>query len=172
MELRFVTPDLRQLDLVGSEVLACALFSDQLPPRGVVGFVDWRLAARLSRYMQALEITGARGEVVLIPGKPRIPFEKLLLFGAGEVGAFSEAVYLEVVGAMLASLAALRVRLAVVERPGRHLKALRPARAVELLLRACLDHGEQDAWTLVEDLDDQKHIAQHLAEEKRRTRMR
>jgi hypothetical protein len=172
MELRFIAPDLRQIDLVGTEVLACALFSDQLPPQGVVGLVDWRMAARLSRYLQTSEISAAVGEVVLIPGKPRIPFEKLLLFGAGQVSAFDESVYLNVVGRMLEALGRLRVRMAVVERPGRHLKVLRPARAIELLFRACAERVEQDSWTLVEELDDQKDIAQHLAEERRRTRMR
>jgi hypothetical protein len=172
MELRFVAPHLRQIDLVGTEVLACALFSDQMPPQGVVGLVDWRMAARLSRYLQTAEITGNVGEIVLIPGKPRVPFEKFLLFGAGRVSAFDENVYFDIVGRMLAALGRLRVRMAVVERPGRHLKVVRPSRAVELLFRACGERGEQDAWTLVEDLDDQKDIAQHLAEERRRTRMR
>jgi len=172
MELRFIAPELRQLDTVGAEVLACAVFSDQLPPRGMVGLVDWRMAARLSRYLDAGDITGEVGEVVLIPGKPRIPFEKLLLFGAGASQQFDEEAYLDVIGRMLKSLASLKVRMAVVERPGRWLSALEPMRAMELLLRTCSDQGEQDVWTLIEAPDEQKLITQHLAEERRRKRMR
>jgi hypothetical protein len=173
MDLRFIGPDLRQLDTAGAEVLACAVFSDQLPPRGVVGMVDWRLAARLSRHMQAGDLTGLAGELVLIPGKPRLPFEKLLLFGAGPAPSFDEAGYLDVIERMLHALDALKVRMAVVERPGRGLGVIDPMRAVELLLRASVEQGaEQDVWTLVESIDDQKIIAQHLAEERRRKRMR
>jgi hypothetical protein len=172
MDLRFIAPNLRQIDTVGAEVLACSLFSDQLPPRGVVGLVDWRMAARLSRYLEGGAITGRLGEVVLIPGKPRIPFEKLLLFGAGPAQAFDEPTYLEVIVRMLKALDGLKVRMAVVERPGRELRTIDAARAVELLLRTCSDQGGQDVWTLIESADDQKAMAQHLAEERRRKRMR
>jgi len=172
MELRYIAPDLRQLDTAGAEVLACAVFSDHLPPRGMLGMVDWRMAARLSRHLETGELTGAMGEVVMIPGKPRIPFEKLLLFGAGEAAAFDEAAYLAVILRMLNALSALKVRMAVVERPGRALGVLDTTRAIEILLRACAEQGEQDTWTLIEEGEDQKLIAQHLAEERRRKRMR
>jgi hypothetical protein len=138
----------------------------------MVGLVDWRLAARLSRCLESGDITGEAGEVVLIPGKPRIPFEKLLLFGAGPAEQFDEPAYLEVIGRMLRALASLKVRMAVVERPGRWLGVVDTMRAVELLLRASSDQGEQDVWTLIEAPEDQKQIAQHLAEERRRKRMR
>ena len=172
MELRFIAPELRQLDTAGAEVLACAVFADQLPPRGMVGLVDWRMAARLSRYLESGEISGRPGELVLIPGKPRIPFEKLLLFGAGSSQHFDEAAYIELMERMLRALEGLKVRMAVVERPGRALGTIETMRAVELLLRAGSDQGEQDVWTLIESVEDQKLIAQHLAEERRRKRMR
>lgn len=172
MDLRFIAPDLRQIDTVGAEVLACALFSDQFPPRGVVGLVDWRMAARLSRYLEFSQIAGHLGEAVLIPGKPRIPFEKLLLFGAGPSVSFDETAYVEVISRMLQALDGLKVRMAVVERPGRDLRTIDAARAVELLLRTCSDQGGQDAWTLIETIDDQKAMSLHLAEERRRKRMR
>lgn len=172
MDLRFIAPDLRQIDTVGAEVLACGVFSDQLPPRGVLGLVDWRMAARLSRHLESGEIGGRLGEVVLIPGKPRIPFEKLLLFGAGSAQAFDETAYLQVIARMLQALDGLKVRLAVVERPGRELRTIDAARAAELLLRTCSDQGGQDVWTLIESPDDQKAMSQHLAEERRRKRMR
>ena len=37
MELRFVIPDLRRFDEVGSEVLACGVFADERPLHGTAG---------------------------------------------------------------------------------------------------------------------------------------
>ncbi|PKN44413.1 MAG: leucyl aminopeptidase [Deltaproteobacteria bacterium HGW-Deltaproteobacteria-20] len=172
MELRFVSPHMRQMDTVGSEVLACCLFEDERPVQGMAGLLDWRLATRLSRWMGAGELTGARGEVALLAGKPRVPFEKLLLFGLGSKARFDEEVFLETVHRMLETLSGLRVRMAVVERPGRHTDVVDALRGTDLILEACEGHGEQDLWTLVENMPDQKRITQHLAEERRRKRMR
>lgn len=170
MDLRFVVPHLRQLDLVGGEVLACCLFEDERPVRGVAALLDWRLAARLSSRMVRRELTGARGEVALVPGKPRAPFEKLLLFGLGPAAEFDEEVYLEAVHRMLDTLSGLRVRMSVVERPGRHTDAVDALRAVDLILQACEGYQDQDLWTLIEEAVDQNRIVQHLLEEKRRKR--
>lgn len=172
MELRFVSPHLRQIDTVGSEILACGLFEDERPIRGLAGLVDWRMAARLSRRIEAGDLMGDRGEVTLMPGKPRMPFEKLLLFGLGSKQRFDEEVFLEVVHRMLDTLCGLRVRMAVVERPGRHTDVVDALRAADLILEACEVHGDQDLWTLVEAPSDQKRVAQHLAEERRRKRLR
>lgn len=172
MDLRFVAPRLRFLDGVGSEVLACCMFSDQRPVQGVAGLVDWRMGARLTRWLESGALTGESGEVALVPGKPRIPFEKLLLFGLGPVGAFNEESFERAVQQMLTTLSALRVRMAVVERPGRHLGVVDAQRAIEIVLQACSAHEDQDAWTLVEDLIDQKQIAKHLAAERHRKRLR
>jgi hypothetical protein len=172
MDLRFVAPDLRQIDTVGGEVLACALFCDERPPRGVFGLLDWRLAAKLSRFLEAEEFSGALDEVVLIPGKPRVPFEKIIVFGAGSADSFDELVARRVFDRIVATLSGLRVRMAVVERPGRHLGNIDASRGAELLLAACRDRDDQDLWTLVESPDDQKLIAAHMAEERRRSRMR
>jgi hypothetical protein len=171
MEFRFVAPHLRALDAAGSEVLVCALFADQRPPRGVAGLVDWRMAGRLARLMREGTLCGELGETVLVPGKPRVPFEKVLLFGAGELAAFDEQVYASVVRSVAGTLGGLRVRVAVVERPGRALGRIGVERAVDLLVQACEERAEQDRWTLVEEPEDQRRIAQHLAEERRRSRM-
>jgi len=84
MELRFVGPDLAELDRVGAEVLVASLFRDERPPRGVAGLFDWRSAGRLSRLMHEGFATGELGEVLMAPAKPSLPFEKVILFGAGD----------------------------------------------------------------------------------------
>ena len=93
MELRFVAPDLKNLDELDSEVLACAIWSDVRPSHGVAGLVDWRLAGRISALQRRGLVTGVEDEVVMIPGKPRLTFDKLVLFGAKADIAKPDAVF-------------------------------------------------------------------------------
>ena len=105
MDLRFTPPHLRQLDLAGTEVLVATLASDERPPRGVAGLADWRLAGRISRIIQSGFATGEVGEVLLVPGKPKLPFDKIVLFGVGARADFNERVFRAVVERMLETLA-------------------------------------------------------------------
>lgn len=170
MDLRFTQPSLRKLDLAGTEVLVAGLASDERPPHGVAGLVDWRLAGRLSRLIASGFATGAVGEVLLMPGRPKLPFDKVLLFGIGPRLAFDEAVYREIVEKVLETLAGLRARTAVVELPGRHLDAVPAERAADILLEAAGGRREHDVWTLVEPPDAQRAITQHMVQERRRVR--
>jgi hypothetical protein len=161
---------LRRLDLFGTEVLVAALASDERPPHGLAGLVDWRLAGRLSRLLESGFATGNRGEVLLVPGKPKLPFDKVVLFGIGPVAEFDEAVFRGVVENMLATLEGLRSRTAVVELPGRHLGTIAPERAADILLESAGNRREHDVWTLVETTEGQRAITQHLVQERRRIR--
>ncbi len=170
MDLRFTIPHLRQLDLSGTEVLVATLASDERPPRGVAGLADWRLAGRISRIVASGFATGEVGEVLLVPGKPKLPFDKIVLFGVGERKAFNERVFRAVVERMLATLEGLRARTAVVELPGRHFGAIAPERAADVLLESVGGRQEHDVWTLVEPPEAQRSITQHMIQERRRVR--
>lgn len=170
MDLRFTTPHLRKLDLAGTEVLVATLASDERPPRGVVGLADWRLSGRISRIIASGFATGEVGEVLLVPGKPKLPFDKIVLFGVGERAAFNETVFRDVVERMLRTLEGLRARTAVVELPGRHFGAIAPERAADVLLESVGGRQEHDVWTLVESPDAQRSITQHMIQERRRVR--
>jgi hypothetical protein len=170
VDLRFTTPELRQLDLAGTEVLLATLASDERPPRGVTGLVDWRFAGRISGLIQAGFATGAVGEVLLVPGKPKLPFDKILLFGIGPGSEFSEPVFRGTVERILRTLEGLRARTAVVELPGRHFGAIAPERAADILLESAGGRPEHDVWTLVEPQDAQRVITQHMIQERRRVR--
>ena len=172
MDLRFVGPDLRQISSIGGEIIASCLFEDERPVRGVAGLLDWRLSARLSFHMSTGNITGASGEKVIIPGKPRLPFEKILLFGLGKKNNFDEKAFLNTIHQITHTFGRLRVRTAVIERPGRHTGAVDAVRATVLITEICEQHGGQDVWTLVESVPDQKRIAQHVEQERRRKRLR
>jgi hypothetical protein len=170
LELRFVIPELRRLDEVGTEVLAFGLFSDERPPHGTAGLVDWRLSGQVSRLMRQTFVTGARGEVVMLPLRPRLPFDKALLFGLGRRDAFSDTVFREVTAHMLKAMEGLCARSAVVELPGRHRSVIDPERATDILLELAGGRTEHDVWTLIEPSEDQKRITARMTEQRRRDR--
>jgi hypothetical protein len=170
VELRFVTPELARLDEIDSEVLACAVWSDTRPAHGLAGLCDFRLAGRISELLRRGHVTGDLGEAVMLPGKPKLTFDKVLLFGAGPRALFSEDTFKRVVHQMLSTMEGLSARASVVELPGRH-DALIPAdRAADILLAFAGGRPEHDVWTLVEDADGKQRILQHMIEERRRVR--
>ncbi|MCC6662964.1 MAG: leucyl aminopeptidase [Polyangiaceae bacterium] len=170
MDLRFVSRDLRRLDLAATEVLLAPLSEDERPPHGVAGLVDWRLGGRLSQLLSSGYATGAVGEVLLVPGKPKLAFDKLVFFGSGPQSAFGEKTFRRVIEAMLSTLEGLRVRSAVVELPGRHFDAIPAERAADILLEQAATRPEHDVWTLVEPAEAQRSITQHMVAERRRVR--
>ena len=173
MDLQFVSPRLSHLDALESEVLACCVWEDQRPCSGVAGLCDWRLAGRISNLFRSGFLSGARGEVMMIPGRPRLSFDKLLLFGAGVRNDFDEAGYREILTHMLDTIAGLYSRVAVVQLPGRQSDVIAAERAADMLLEATArdpDSHRDDVWTLVEDGDARRRIQQHMVEERRRIR--
>lgn len=170
MDLRFSTPELRKLDLLGTEIIVSSIASDERPPHGVTGLLDFRLAGRISRLIQAGFLTGKVGEVLLIPGKPKLPFDKILLFGIGKRSDFNDPVYRTVLNKILRTLEGLRARTAVVELPGRHFDAISPERAADILLESTGGQKEHDVWTLIEPAEAQRAITQHMIQERRRVR--
>ena len=170
MELRFVSPVLHDLDTLESEVLACTVWQDVRPSDGVAGLCDWRLAGRISKLQREGYLSGARNEVMLVPGRPRMSFEKLLLFGAGARDRFDETVFSSVVRHMLAVIDGLHAHQVVVELPGRQAGLVAADRAADMLLEAAGRGREQSVWVLVEDTDARRRITQHMIEERRRVR--
>jgi len=170
LDLRFSTPELRKLDLLGTEIIVSTIASDERPPHGVTGLLDFRLAGRISRQIQAGFATGKVGEVLLIPGKPKLPFDKILLFGIGKRSEFNDTVFRTVLNKILRTLEGLRARTAVVELPGRHFDAISPERAADILLESTGGQKEHDVWTLIEPAEAQRAITQHMIQERRRVR--
>lgn len=170
MELRFTLPSLRKLDLLGTEVIMCGVASDEQPPHGLAGLLDWRLAGRISTLIEKGFVSGKVAEVVLVPGKPKLPFDKVLLFGVGARADFSEPVFRVVIEKMLGTLEGLRARSAVVELPGRPFDAIRPERAADILLECVGTNPVHDVWTIAEPLEAQRQITQHMIQERRRVR--
>lgn len=169
MDVRFVVPDLRRLDELKSEALALVFFEDERPLRGALGLVDWRLCGQLARLLLRGRARGELGEAVLVPTRPRLPFEKLFLFGAGTRAELDEARFAKVVERALTTLDRARVRASVVGLPARDGR-IAPERAMELFLELAARHPEQDQVTLIEDHDAQRAMAPVLERERRRVR--
>jgi hypothetical protein len=170
MELRFVPPDLRRLDDLSAEVASCALFEDDWPLIGLAGLFDWRLAGRLSALGRRGYLTGARDEVMLVPGRPRVPFEKLVLLGLGRREDFDDDACVRALERVGDVLEGLKVRRAVVELPGRGGGAIGAERAAELLLRTLGSSKEHDAWWLVEEEHAGQVVTARMREDQGRRR--
>jgi hypothetical protein len=167
MEVRFVVPDLRRLDQLKSEALALPFFEDERPLRGALGLVDWRLCGQVSKLLVRGRARGATGETVLVPTRPRLPFEKLILFGAGKKDDLDAVRFVAIVERMLTTLDRARVRASVLALP-RHGDKVPAARAMEIFLVLAARHREQDQATLIEDADAQRAMMPIVEREKRK----
>jgi Trk K+ transport system NAD-binding subunit len=83
MQIKVTT---ESLDRLQHECLVLGFFSDERPPRGNGGFVDWRLNGLVSRLIAEGRIRGEFSERVLIGPQRRIPPRKIVLFGLGRAG--------------------------------------------------------------------------------------
>jgi hypothetical protein len=72
-------------DLPKHKCLALGIFADEKPPRGICGFIDWRLNGMISREIKQGRISGEFAEKIVIPLPRRIGAEILLLFGLGNI---------------------------------------------------------------------------------------
>ena len=162
-ELRFVAPDLRAIDEAPAEVVACSAWEDERPLRGVAGLLDWRMAGRLSMLAKSGFLTGKAGEVVLVPGRPKLPFEKVLVFGLGPRAAFDDEVVRSTLVRLKATLDGLNVKRALVELPGRASDELPIARATELVAEVAPEVLEEQSWTLVDTDEAEASMMERLS---------
>jgi hypothetical protein len=170
VELKFLPRSLRSLDDTGVEFVACGVWRDRRPFSGLAGLLDWRLAGKLSRLARDGYLVGELGEALFLPGRPRTPFDKVLVLGLGARESFGPASFDAALDRLVASLEGLRVRRAVVELPGRADGAFDAETAAQRVLDRVGDAPAHDAWWLVEDAESETRIARHALEERRRAR--
>ena len=170
LELRFVAPDLRRLDEASAEIVACGVYTDERPLRGLAGLLDWRLAGRLSRLAREQFLLGEAGEVLALPVRARLPFDKAVVLGLGRRAAFDERACRRATDKLLDTLAGLQAKKAVIELPGRAEEVISAERAAEILFDAisALGDEERDALVLVETPDAQKRIEKQLQDNRQR----
>lgn len=171
-ELAFVSPDLRRLDGVESEVLALPFFSDLRPLRGAAGLVDWRLCGFLSKLLIRGRMAGEPGELTLMPSRGRLSVDKVLLVGLGASDAFTPRRFDDAVTRILETATRARMRSCTLELPGRNIGAIAAADAMERFLKIIRDYDELDELLLVEGQMAQRAMDPVLERERRRTRAR
>ncbi|NOY91075.1 MAG: hypothetical protein GXP55_07660 [Deltaproteobacteria bacterium] len=168
MDLHFRSPELHDVERARGEALSVGIYSDERPPHGVAGLLDWRLCGRLSRLLKRGVFLGELGEGVLLPSAGRLSFEKVFLHGLGERAQFDLERSAQVVDRMLRTLARAGARSSAIVLPGR----LRLSRrdAMTQLLRLSDGYPELDELTLVESGDAQRVLVSVVEGERRRAR--
>lgn len=170
MDVRFVPSDLRRFDELKAEALVLPFASDERPLRAPLGLVDWRLCGQLSRLLLRGRASGVETDAVLVPARPRLPFDKLFLFGVGPTDAMDDVAFDAAIERMLTTLDRAQVRASVLRLPGRHHDRIAPMRAMEIFLSRAAAHPEQDQVTLIEEPDAQRAMAPVLERARRRER--
>ena len=170
MDVRFVTPDWKSLDALQSEAILAPLFSDERPLRGMLGLIDWRLCGFVSRMIQRGLVSGMVSENVLVPLRPRLLVDKLLLFGLGPEAEFDETRAAEATRRMLAAAVRARMRAMALVLPGRNTGCISAVTAMESFVQATANSRDHDEVVLIETLEAQKEMDPILQRERRRAR--
>lgn len=170
MELRFAALDLASLDELKTELLCLWMFSDERPPRGALGLVDWRLCGRLSRLLARGEFQARFGEALLMPPpEQRLAAERVLLLGAGTRAELVGERCGQLVREWVDRVLGLRVRTAALALPHASLPALDAVAAIDLVL-AQAPRCEQrlDELVILDTLEAQRAMEPRIEREKRR----
>jgi len=83
------------VDRVAARNLALGLFSDERPPRGAAGLIDWRLNGLISREIISGRISGGFREACILFKPERITAEAILIYGLGDGGAATQERFYE-----------------------------------------------------------------------------
>lgn len=166
MELKFILPDLRRLDLFVGEMIVAPVAQDERPPQGTAGLLDYRLLGAISRLIRDGSFTGQVGDSSIVRPRPRLPFDWLLLVGMGDKKRFNPQIYAAVIEQILSTLAEHEVRRAVVELPGRAAELIEPQLAAGILAERAESYPLLDTWTLIESTDATRLLTAHMHHDK------
>lgn len=82
-QLRIASPTLRGLRDLGLGAWVLPLAAGCAQPRGLAGWVDWRLGGQLARVLREGRFLGEEGERLLMPGSPGVGAERVFVVGLG-----------------------------------------------------------------------------------------
>jgi hypothetical protein len=170
MDVRFVALDMVRIDVLRYEAVVLPFFEDERPLRGAPGLFDWRLCGRLSELLLSGRVTGKRDEVTLIPSRPLLPFDKLLLVGCGMREHFERDVFVSVIERVFSVADGIRLRNLVLALPGRGVGVASPTDAIRWFLDTASAREIMDEVILLDDLEAQKLMLPIVEAERRRTR--
>jgi hypothetical protein len=132
-------------DLPKHKCLVLGVFSDEKPPRGICGFLDWRLNGFISREIKAGRISGEFLEKVIIPPSPgRIGSDILFLFGLGPISEFNyDRVYTSAYN-IAAAVDGMLMNNFAFDLVGENRSALTTAGTVEAMIAGFFDYLSKD----------------------------
>lgn len=87
LRLRTHELSLHGLDTLGARDLLLLVGPRERPLQGLAGLVDWRLLGGLSRLLRRGLFEGRSSESLLTLGRPRLPAQRIFLYGLGLEGA-------------------------------------------------------------------------------------
>jgi hypothetical protein len=169
VDVRFVLTELARIDALRYEAVALPFCADERPLRGAAGLCDWRLCGRLSAVLGDGRVTGALGEVTLLPARPRLPFDKMLLVGCGPRAGFDAARFRAVTAAVFEAARGLRLRNLALALPGRGAGEVAPGDAMRWFLEAAGGSVLEEAVVL-DDAEAVKVMQPIVDSERRRAR--
>lgn len=148
-------------------VLGC--FSDEKPPRGVCGLMDWRLNGMLSREIKQHHITGEFKEKVAIPHPDRAGCDLMLLFGMGPVADLSYDRIYDAAYDTMGTVDKMKIWDFAFDVPGEGRSALTTAGALEAMITGYFDFLSDDIsklavvkTCLITSSDRLKEVAQGI----------
>jgi len=128
--------------------LVLGFFSDEKPPRGICGKMDWRLNGLISREIKQGHLSGEFKEKVAIPWPERIGSDLLFLFGLGCLADVSyDRIYTaayEIAGA----IDAMKLRDFAFDLPGEGRSDLTAAGILEAMITGYFDFFSDDVSKL------------------------
>ena len=67
-----------------AELMVVPFFSDRIPFKGIVGWIDWLHGGSISRAIMQGGLTGADGDKVVLMGSSKFRAERIMAYGMGE----------------------------------------------------------------------------------------
>jgi len=130
-------------DVPKHKCLALGIFVDEKPPRGICGFIDWRLNGLISREIKREKISGEFAEKAILPFPQRIGAEYLLLFGMGKLARFNAEKIHDAAYQLVAAVDGMLMDEFAFELPGENRISLDTAGIVEAMVTGFFDYLSQ-----------------------------
>lgn len=119
-------------------------FVDERPLLGLAAFIDWRTNGRLSTLVREGACKGELGEKLLLPGKPTLPVDRLVLVGLGASREFDRERARDMAREMVEIAQGLRATRVLMAMPG-GLPERSLSEAVFVALAEAVRHGRSAA---------------------------
>lgn len=131
-------------DLQKHKCLALGFFSDEKPPRGTCGVIDWRLNGMISQYIKTKHITGELKEKVAIPCPEAVRSDLVVLIGMGALADYSYDRAYNAAHEIGGTMDKMKVREFAFDLPGSGRSALTIAGLVEAMITGFFDYYSED----------------------------